>query len=174
MPEDDQPRNALGELARLCDERGLEHFDSEAVACKSHIFVDVQGNAHECWETGAIGLINVTFAMTPEQAIDAKLVGDNVATRGRRHDAPDIVAHHLRTLAGDGSVEWVHQPIQASVLADAAELLDELCDLVNDMWHGMCGYSHDCRDCDNNCGTYQEPICEFRRRMDEVGVIVRA
>lgn len=31
----------------------------------------------------------------------------------------------MRNMAGDGSVEWVAGPIQASVLLDVAEMLDE-------------------------------------------------
>ena len=38
--------------------------------------------------------------------------------------------HCLRTLAGDGSVEWLHQPIQASVLLEAA---DEIARLESDL-----------------------------------------
>lgn len=38
---------------------------------------------------------------------------------------PAILAWSLRRIAGDGSVEWVTQPIQASVLLDVADLLDE-------------------------------------------------
>ena len=35
------------------------------------------------------------------------------------------LARSLRRLAGDGSIEWVMEPIQASVLLDIADLLDE-------------------------------------------------
>lgn len=35
------------------------------------------------------------------------------------------LANILRTKAGDGSVEWVYEPIQASVLLDIADALDE-------------------------------------------------
>lgn len=35
------------------------------------------------------------------------------------------LARSLRRLAGDGSIEWVMEPIQASVLLDVADALDE-------------------------------------------------
>ena len=60
---------ALAKLVRLCDELGLDHFDSEAMARETHIIVDTKGNPHECWETGAPGYVNVVVAMTPEQAV---------------------------------------------------------------------------------------------------------
>ena len=66
--EDYESDDVLTELARLCDELGLDHMDSEAMACKTHIFVDASGNPHECWEAGP-GHINVAVAMTPEQAV---------------------------------------------------------------------------------------------------------
>ena len=38
---------------------------------------------------------------------------------------PATLANALRRMAGDGSVEWVIEPIQASVLLDVADALDE-------------------------------------------------
>lgn len=35
------------------------------------------------------------------------------------------IANSLRCMAGDGSMEWVSEPIQASVLLDIADMLDE-------------------------------------------------
>lgn len=35
------------------------------------------------------------------------------------------LANSLRMKAGDGSIEWVSEPIQASVLLDIADMLDE-------------------------------------------------
>lgn len=34
------------------------------------------------------------------------------------------LANMLKRMAGDGSVEWVMEPIQASVLLDVADMLD--------------------------------------------------
>lgn len=73
MPEDFEYVDGLEELKRLCDEQGLDHMDSEAAACETVIFVDREGNPHECWEAGPDGRINVTIAMTPEQAVAATL-----------------------------------------------------------------------------------------------------
>lgn len=38
---------------------------------------------------------------------------------------PATLAKALRGMAGDGSIEWVMEPIQASVLLDVADALDE-------------------------------------------------
>lgn len=38
---------------------------------------------------------------------------------------PATLAKALRQMAGDGSIEWVRWPIQASVLLDVADALDE-------------------------------------------------
>ena len=69
MPEDFEYVDGLEDLKRLCDEQGLDHMDSEAAACETVIFVDREGNPHECWEAGSDGRINVTIVMTPEQAV---------------------------------------------------------------------------------------------------------
>lgn len=66
--EEFETEGGLVELARLCDELGLDHMESEACACETHIFIDAEGNLHECWEASP-GHINVAVAMTPEQAV---------------------------------------------------------------------------------------------------------
>lgn len=66
--EEFETESGLDELARLCDELGLDHMDAEACACETHIFIDAEGNPHECWEAG-FGHVNVAVAMTPEQAV---------------------------------------------------------------------------------------------------------
>ena len=50
----------------------------------------------------------------------------------------------LRRMAGDGSIEWVMEPIQASVLLDMADSLDEnakLRELCADLYAEMITYS---------------------------------
>lgn len=39
---------------------------------------------------------------------------------------PTTLARSLRRMAGDGSVEWVMEPIQADVLRDIADMLDDI------------------------------------------------
>ena len=68
MEEETEYVNGIEVLAGLCDEHGLQHWDSEAMACETHIFVDKAGNPHECWEAPS-GMVNVVISMTPEQAI---------------------------------------------------------------------------------------------------------
>ena len=69
MPDDYEYVDGIEVLSKLCDERGLEHWDSEAMACDTHIFFDKAGNPHECWEASS-GMVNVVIAMTPEQAVE--------------------------------------------------------------------------------------------------------
>lgn len=38
---------------------------------------------------------------------------------------PVTIARSLRRMAGNGSIEWVMEPMQASVLLDVADMLDE-------------------------------------------------
>lgn len=45
---------------------------------------------------------------------------------------PTTLAASLRRMAGDGSVEWVHEPMQTCVLLDMADMLDEL-----ELWHRL-------------------------------------
>lgn len=51
-------------------------------------------------------------------------------------DAATLAAH-LRGITGDGSVEWCHTPMQASVLLDIADMLDENAKLLE-----LCGNMH--------------------------------
>ena len=54
-------------------------------------------------------------------------------------DSPTI-ARSLRRMAGDGSIEWVCEPIHASVLLDIADKLDEnakLRERIDDLKGGM-------------------------------------
>lgn len=66
--EEEEYTSGVETLSRLCDEHGLKHWDSEAMACDTHIFVDKAGNPHECWESTS-GMVNVVVSMTPEQAV---------------------------------------------------------------------------------------------------------
>ena len=59
------------ELCRLLDEQGLEWREHEAPAAECIAFFDGNG-WHDCWES-VDGEVNVTFSMTPEQAIAATL-----------------------------------------------------------------------------------------------------
>lgn len=87
------------------------------------------------------------------------------------------LAKALRRMAGDGSVEWVTGPIQASVLLDVADLMDDnakLRELVRDMWlidHQPCKYHHRCNGCN---GYGSDCDCEYWDRMRELGVEVDA
>lgn len=61
----------LDELCRLLDEQGLEWREHEAPATDCIAFCDGNG-WHDCWESTG-GEVNVTFSMTPAQAIEATL-----------------------------------------------------------------------------------------------------
>ena len=52
----------------------------------------------------------------------------------------ETLARSLRAMAGDGGIEWVMEPMQASVLLDIADALDEsakLRELVRDMFYAV-------------------------------------
>lgn len=60
---------------------------------------------------------------------------------GRTGLSAETLATALRGMAGDGSVEWCHEPIQASVLLDVADALDEnakLRELIADVHEALC------------------------------------
>ena len=63
--------SAIDELLTLLKEHGAEHYEHEAPATDCIAFFDGDG-WHDCWESVA-GEVNVTFSMTPEQAIAATL-----------------------------------------------------------------------------------------------------
>ena len=69
MPDDYECVDGIKVLSTLCDERGLKHWGSEAMACETHVFVDKVGNPHECWEAPD-GMVNVVVSMSPERAVE--------------------------------------------------------------------------------------------------------
>lgn len=62
---------ATDKLLTLLKEHGVEHYEHEAPATDCIAFFDGRG-WHDCWES-VDGEVNVTFSMTPEQAIAATL-----------------------------------------------------------------------------------------------------
>jgi len=63
--------SATDKLLTLLKEHGVEHYEHEAPATDCIAFFDGEG-WHDCWES-VDGEVNVTFSMTPEQAIAATL-----------------------------------------------------------------------------------------------------
>ena len=55
---------------------------------------------------------------------------------------PETLAQSLRRMAGNGSIEWVMEPLQASVLLDIADMLEENAKLreERDMYRDLVGY----------------------------------
>jgi hypothetical protein len=87
------------------------------------------------------------------------------------------LARSLRDRAGDGSIDWVSQPIQADVLLDIADMLDEnakLRELMRVMAYCM-QHGRECDGCRLNGadGTITAPVgCDgLLDRMRELGVI---
>ena len=73
--------DTIEELSRMLEERGVGAYKHEAPAAVCLAFFD--GNRwHDCWESTG-GEVNVTFSMTPEQAIAATL-GRGHHMAGRR------------------------------------------------------------------------------------------
>ena len=93
---------------------------------------------------------------------------------------PATLACSLRRMAGDGSVEWVMEPIQAAVLHDIADLLDEsakLRELVLDLWRftgTACKKYPRLFDPDAQGGQMVRPnmLDSFDQRIRELGVEV--
>lgn len=81
------------------------------------------------------------------------------------------LANSLRTKAGDGSVEWVYEPIQSSVLLDAADMLDENARLRQELEAvGTAAYLYGRTDLADENAKLQELCADmygFIKRMDE-------
>lgn len=76
------------------------------------------------------------------------------------------LASSLRMRAGDGSMEWVYEPIQASVLLDIADLADE-----NAKLRKYAKLMHDhINECCNACG--ERCICDIDALTRELGIEV--
>ena len=73
-------------LCSLLEERGVEWREHEAPAAECIAFFDGNG-WHDCWES-VDGEVNVTFSMTPEQAIAATL------GRVECHNASKVMDEH--------------------------------------------------------------------------------
>lgn len=65
----------LDKLRKLAEDAGLEHFDGHAMECDTLVFRDRDGEYHECWDAGSPTLVNVTVAMTPEDAVNFSYKG---------------------------------------------------------------------------------------------------
>lgn len=63
--------SAIEDLRRMLDEQGMGSYTHEAPAAVCLAFFDGK-RWHDCWESTG-GEVNVTFSMTPEQAIAAAL-----------------------------------------------------------------------------------------------------
>ena len=80
-------------LCSLLEERGVEWREHEAPAAECIAFFDGNG-WHDCWESVG-GEVNVTFSMTPEQAIAATL--GRAQEGGRTSDATRTQLEPTRT-----------------------------------------------------------------------------
>jgi hypothetical protein len=90
------------------------------------------------------------------------------------------LARSLRDRAGDGSIDWVSQPIQADVLLDIADMLDdnakmrELAAIQREFADTICG--PECKRLDEYCGFRVDEECHYEReiydRMQELGIEV--
>ena len=93
---------------------------------------------------------------------------------------PATLAASLRRMVGDGSVEWVTEPMQTRVLLDVADMLDENAKLrelavLNWEWaHSCCG--NNCKMQTDGCGYQIDRECNYEReiydRMRELGIEV--
>ena len=88
------------------------------------------------------------------------------------------LARSLRRMAGDGSVEWVMELIQSSVLRDIADMLDEnkkLRKLAQRMWRlerfGCYGCRQEC-DADSCYASECKESIEIEQEMRDFGIEV--
>jgi hypothetical protein len=91
------------------------------------------------------------------------------------------LAGDLRDMAGDGSIDWVNQPIQADVLLDIADMLDdnakmrELAAIQLEFAKMPCSPTK-CKRYDEYCGYGVDEECHYEReiydRMQELGIEV--
>lgn len=87
---------------------------------------------------------------------------------------PATLARSLRIMAGDGSIEWVMEPIQASVLLDIADALDEnakLRELLRDMFGGYKG-AVEMLPSSYSKSVMEMAVVDISDRMRELGVEV--
>ena len=82
---------------------------------------------------------------------------------------PASLANALRRMAGDGSMEWCYEPIQASVLLDVADLLAENAKL-RELCEDMLDYI-EIREAFDRPPT-SEMCEEFAQRADKLGIEV--
>lgn len=169
---------AIDELRRMLDKRGVEW------KAKAFYFMDV-GTVFSAsydfewiaiWDRNAnnLSITNYKNGLTPAQVIAATL-----GPTDAEHDIADMSENvrMLRCMAGDGSVEWVMEPIRASTLREIADALDEneklrelLVGAYEDMdaWQKVIassdqwGYGKGCLD----------RLCELRDAMRELGIEV--
>ena len=93
---------------------------------------------------------------------------------------PSTLAANLRCMVrypydSDGSVEWVYEPIQAAVLLDVADALDEnarLREMVLEIWRSCPVSEDECKKCPHHMGESDEDWCDIPISMQELGIEV--
>jgi hypothetical protein len=90
---------------------------------------------------------------------------------------PTTLAKSMRRMAGDGSVEWVMEPMQASVLLDVADMLDEnakLRELLLDVWNDAMQFDGFWDYVNDDGEIYREDeLPHYYDRMRELGLEVK-
>lgn len=119
--------DAAKQLRAMLDERGVEWKSIDFDVSKTTLFY--AGSEQYIFDDGG-GIASPMLAgpLTPAQVI--------AATLGAADTKPDIAdtksniadmsanVRMLRRMAGDGSIEWVMEPIKASTLREIADALD--------------------------------------------------
>lgn len=82
--------------------------------------------------------------------------------------SPKDLAECLRSYAGDGTVEWVLEPMQSRVLSESARSIDEIAARIAEL-------EEFARDLYEFAELYDEEIgpnqwCEIRERMQALGI----
>lgn len=61
--------SGLDVLIALLDERGVEHYEYVSPECEVTVYEDKAGKAHECWDGGTNGIVNVVISITPSEML---------------------------------------------------------------------------------------------------------
>lgn len=112
----------MSELDRLCellDEQGLEWREHEAPATDCIAFCDGSG-WHDCWES-VDGEVNVTFSITPEQAIAATL-GRGVLSASQVSNA--VYAHSIHADCADADWQAIADELNATLGRGTCHITD--------------------------------------------------
>ena len=162
--------SGLDALIALLDERGIEHYECVASECEATVYEDKAGNAHECWEGGTSGIVNVVIAVTPEDALS---VGDLNGVICENAKLKSTLAQYrlFEDIIGDPADEFAALRRRMHALEREN---GRLRDLVHELKRHVCRLHRD-EPCAVICGGYDDGLhcCGYELQMRELGIEAR-